>query len=1273
MLSKFSIKKPYTVIVSVVLIFVLGFVSFDKMTVDLLPDMNLPYAAVITNYPGASPEEIETIVTKPVEQAMATISNIHSVQSASKENISTVMLEFEQSANMDSITLEMKERLDQISGFWPDDISSPMIIKMNPSMMPVMIPAISIKGKTPVETTKIVEEEIIPEIESLEGVASVTSYGNIEETVKVTLKEEKISSVDQNLQTQLNSKFDEASSALEDAKAKAAEGKKALDEGKNAAASEMSKAEAELNRKDAEILQAKLEINEKKSELNLAQTELEKGRAQLDASEESLLQQKQELETLLSQKEDLDAQYQIILKQIETEGETSELMIAKAAIASKLALIENYDASMNAITQGLEQVAEGRAAMDENSAKLKESQDMLSKMEEQLNTGSLTLDEARAQLNSAKISGTLEMSSAASQIAVGESQVTSSEEKLKEEKEKALQAADIRSMITPDMLQGVLTAQNFDMPAGYVTENGIDYLIRVGDKFSSLEEMENLVIVDMEGMNPILLKDVADVELVNNSESTYTTLNNENGIMLQIQKQTGYSTGDVTKRIEKKFDSLKKEIKGFEVVVLMDQGIYIDMIIKSVFHNLIFGALLSLFILLLFLKDLRPTFVIACSIPISILTAIVLMYFSGVTMNTISLSGLALGVGMLVDNSIVVIENIYRMRNEEHLPVKKAAIEGAKQVSGAIFASTLTTVCVFLPIVFTEGITRQLFVDMGLTIAYSLLASLISALSIVPMLSAGVLRKTKQKDSPLFRKIQKHYTLLLDKALSHKKLVLISSLILFLVSGVLALSKGTAFMPSMESTEISMTLQKPEGTTLKEMSAATDAFSEKLMKISDIEDVGAMAMNTGMLGEGKTIPNQVQLYALLSKDRTISDKKLQKSIERLAKDQNFDLQLQMSMMDMSMLGGSGVTVEIKGRDLDKLQSIAKDIAKLVKKVPGTKDVSDGMEKTTEELRIVVNKDQAIAHNLTTAQVYQELNKKLKDISSATSLETESDSIKIQVTDSAKETYTKDSIKNLVLNIKGQDGTMTSVPLSEIADFKTGQGLQTIHRNGQSRHIDVTAAIKEGDNIGLVSRRVEKELKNYKLPEGYSIKMAGEDETINEAMIELLKMLALAVLFMYLIMVAQFQSLRSPFIIMFTIPLAFTGGLFALWMTNHPISVISMIGFVMLSGIIVNNGIVFVDYTNQLIEQGIGKREALLTAGSTRLRPIIMTALTTILGLSTLALGFGSGADMIQPMAIVTIGGLIYGTLLTLFVVPCIFFLFNRKEKARLKEQIETEE
>lgn len=1357
MLSKLSVKKPYTVIVAVVLVLILGYVSFDKMTVDLLPDMNLPYAVVMTTYPGASPEEVETVVTRPVEQAMATISNIKNVSSSSMENASTVILEFEQTANMDSATIEMRESLDQIKGYWPDTVGNPIIMKMNPTMLPVMIPAVSMEGADSAETTRIIKEQVLPELESLEGVASVSMYGDVEESIRVTLKKAKVSSVDASVQDQLDRQFQEAEQALADAKAEVESGKAQMKSGAEAAAGQLSGAEQQMAQGDAALMQGRLEINEKKSQLELGRTALQIAAAGLDASEQALNRQKQELEDFSARRDQIRQEYEQVQREIEElrasmsdqtqkevedilaslmqqignagiqtppagdsgaqtpseggEGNTeiklpdgsaislpniseitrpgavpdvtlpeftgpdggdirklAELQVTQAMLAAQLALLDQYDSTMETINKGLEQAAANRQLIAQKQAELDMAEVLLKEAEDQLNAGAITLAQARAQLSAGQLTAALEMSAVSAQLAVGEAAIQAQEEELKSARDAASASANVEAMLTGETVQTLLTAQNFNMPAGYVQEEGIDYLIRVGDKFSSIEELRNLVLVEREGINPIKLSDIADVERTDNSGDTYAKLNGENGILFQIQKQTGYSTGDVTDRVLARLEQIQKEHPEIHTVVLMNQGVYIDMVIGSVLQNLVFGAALAILILLFFLKDIRPTFVIACSIPISILTAIVLMYFSGVTMNVISLSGLALGVGMLVDNSIVVIENIYRMRNEG-VSAKKAAIEGAKEVAGAIAASTLTTVCVFLPIVFTEGIARQLFVDMGLTIAYSLLASLVVALSLVPMMSAGLLKKTQQKDSRLFLAVQDVYERLLRIALKGKVLVLLGALALFILSGVLVMARGTQFMPPMQSTEISMTVSMPDGTPLAETAQAADAFAEQMRELADIKDVGGMAGASGVMG-GSASTTDVQFYALIEEKRTMSDSRLQKELEKAAKEQGLEIQVSMSNMDMSALGSSGITVQIKGNDLDTLRELAKKIAGIVSDVEGTQNVSDGMEEVTRELRVVVDKAKAISHNLTVAQVYQNLAAKLKDQVSATSLEMDAATIGIVVEEQKNQELTREDIKNLVLDVSKEDGTTEKVALRDIAGFAEGEGLQSISRDAQSRYINVTAEIADGDNISLVSSRIQRELNRYQIPEGYSVKMTGEDETIRETMVELLKMLALAVVFMYLIMVAQFQSLRSPFIVMFTVPLAFTGGFLGLLVSGSLMSVIAMIGFVMLSGIIVNNGIVFIDYTNQLVAEGERVTEALVEAGRTRLRPIVMTALTTILGLSTMAMGLGSGADMVQPMAIVTIGGLIYGTLLTLFVVPCIYGLFRKREKARLKEGIE---
>lgn len=1271
MLSKFSVKKPYTVVVGIVLIIILGIVSFRDMTVDLLPSMNLPYAIVMTTYPGASPEEVEEIVTKPVEQTMATVSNIKNIQSISSENASTVMLEFEQTANMDSVTIEMRENLDQISGFWPEEIASPMIMKLNPDMLPVLVTAVSAKGKDAVESSRIIEDEVIPEVESVEGVASVMATGNITETVEVTLNKEKIDGLSDDIQEEMQAQLDEAKRAFDEAKDQVQSGKNALASGKNQASSGIGQAEAQISIKSEELKQAQLEITEKMAQLNVSETQLNQSYAVVKAGREAAEAQ---LESLEDTKESYDKAV-ARLEELNKKGDnlTEEEKAEKAQLESLTAklkpIVATYEATKEELTAALAKLVEQEEDLEDAKEQMAAGKKQLEDMQTQVNNGAMTLAEARGQLASAQLETAVGLGEGAAQLTAGQTALALQEAQMEAASKEAEASLDTDSILSAATIEAMLGAQNFRMPAGYVNEEGIDYLVRIGDKFESVDEMKNLILLDMEGIDPIKLSDVADVAVVNNADETYAKINGKPGVMLSIQKQTGYSTGDVSHRVQNKLEELKKEHKNIKVVNLMDQGVYIDMIVDSVLDNLIYGAILAILILLVFLKSIRPTFVIACSIPISIMAAIVAMYFSGVTLNIISLSGLALGVGMLVDNSIVVIENIYRMRNEEGASAKKAAIEGARQVSGAILASTLTTVCVFLPIVFTKGITRQLFVDMGLTIAYSLLASLLTALTIVPMMSAGVLRKTEEKETKIFGKIRNIYGNILEKALDHKGYVIVGAFVLFVGSIALALSRGTEFMPTMESTQISMTLETEKGTSLEDTAKEADKVMDEVGKISDVEDVGALVSTSDLMGT-QTVTNQVSFYAITNENPKLSNKELQKEIEKRTKDVDGELTIHMSNMDMSALGSAGVNVQIQGKDLDKIQEISSDVKKIVADTKGTQNVFDGTEENGEELRISVDKEKAAKYGLTVAQVYQELYGELAEPKQAMTLGTDTYDYDVYVIDDDREKLTRQDVKDMVISAKQQDGTSKDVKLSEIASFEDTTTLQSINHFAQNRYMSVTAEIKEGYNIGLVSNQLKQKLEKYKTPEGYEIKMAGEDETINEAMTELFKMLGLALVFMYLIMVAQFQSLRSPFIIMFTVPLAFTGGLLALWLAGMSVSVIAMIGFVMLSGIIVNNGIVFIDYTNQLIAGGMLKKEALFTAGKTRLRPIIMTALTTILGLFTLAMGVGMGADMVQPMAVVTIGGLIYGTILTLVVVPCIFSLFHKREKARLVEEME---
>ena len=1018
--------------------------------------------------------------------------------------------------------------------------------------------------------------------------------------------------------------------------------------------------------------------------------ELENTIAQLETQIATATESIAQLESQLEQAQTPEEQQELQNAIGEMNAQLDSLNMAKTEAQAQLQTlneglalmdIEVINKGIEEANSGLSQIAQAQAQLDAGLAQITQGKEKLNQAREQLESGKSQMSAAEVQLETQKILAAVQMSSAAAKIEVStsqmqaaQSQIDAGKEQLDAAKEQIQEQTDLHTILTQDMIKGILAAENFAMPAGYVQEDKEDYLVRVGEKVQDVDTLKDLVILDLglEGLDPIKLSDVAEIQVTDDSSEVYAVINGNPGVMLTIEKQTGYSTGEVTDKILDRMESLEQEEKGLHFTTLMDQGIYIDMVIQSVMQNMIYGGILAVLILFVFLRSVRPTFVIACSIPISVVAALVMMYFSGVTLNIISLSGLALGVGMLVDNSIVVIENIYRMRNEG-VPARKAAIEGAKQVAGAITSSTLTTVCVFAPIVFTEGITRQLFVEMGLTIAYSLAASLLVALTVVPMMSAGLLQKTEEKQSRFLDKLQEGYSQLILKALHHKTWVLLGALGLFLLSAVLSISKGTEFFPSMESTQVTMTITTEKGTPLEETAAKSNEVMEKISDIKDIESIGAMASGSSMMS-GESNTNTVTMYLVLKEEKTLNNAQLEKEIKKRTKDvKDCEIQISTDSMDMSALGGSGINIQISGKELDELQSIAKDLAKKLEGIKGTQNVSDGLEDADAEYEVIVNKEKAMEYNLTVAQVFQAINKELAEAASATTISTAAKDYEVYVESDAKETMTRESIGKIPVEYTDSEGKKGEVLVGELAEFKDSFTPQAITREDQSRYVSVSAEIATGYNIGLVSQKVQKMLDDYHMPEGYRGQMTGEDETINEAMGQLMFMLVLALVFMYLIMVAQFQSLLSPFIIMFTIPLAFTGGFLGLLLTGKPVSIIAMIGFVMLSGIIVNNGIVLVDYINQMRKEGMEKYAAIAKAGKDRLRPIIMTALTTVLGLVTMAMGLGMGGDMVQPMAIVTIGGLLYGTLLTLFVVPCIYDILNHKSYQKDEKRLEDKE
>lgn len=1299
MLSKLSVKKPYTVIVGVILVIVLGAVSLTKMTTDLLPDMSLPYALVITTDMGASPEKVESDVTAPVEASMATTSSIKNVSSASYDNYSMVILEYEQNANMDSVIIEIQQKLDQLEGSFPDGAGKPMIMQIDPDMMPVMVASADVEGMTQSEISDYVENELSPVLESIDGVASVSTTGTVEENIHVTLDHDKIDALNQKIQSKIEEQFTEPQEQLDQAAEQVESGRRQMESGKDQLANQLGQAENEVINGKSQAFVAESDLSQNYTVLKATDELIKRAIPELQSIYEQGMGLKADIEQ--AQKEaqmnsdDGSRRIEELLEEAKISGDqeqinqilamTGENQESIAEAGKRLELLQeellelntslnqqwaDQLAALNVSLSSIDDIPQVITQLSQKQVEIQTAMAALQTAQEQVTDGKTTLDDAYVTLNRMEIDGILEMSEASAQLAVGEARLEQGQEKLEESKQSALESADLNQILSVETLGQILTAQNFSMPAGYVNENKKQYLVRVGDEVSSVEELENLVLVDvgMDGIAPIRLSDVAKTEVVDDTGDSYSKVNGNPAIMLSIEKQTGYSTGDVTKRIKTRFESLEKENDKLHMTILMNQGVYIDTIVQSVMENMILGAILAVLILILFLKDIKPTLVIACSIPLSVVFAIVLMYFTGISLNIISLSGLALGVGMLVDNSIVVIENIYRLRNQG-FSIRKAAVEGAGQVAGAIFASTLTTVCVFAPIIFTEGITRQLFVDIALTIAYTLAASLIVALTFVPMMASGALKNTREIKHPWFDRILDGYEKVLRVALRFKPIVLICVVVFLVASVTLSVSKGFTFMDmNMETEQLTVTVsaKEDEKLTFEELTERADEVVDKISGISGVDSIGAMAGGGGIMSMGST--DSVTMYVLID-DSGATGSEITASIQALTADLDCDVNTDSSASDMSSFFGSGISVRVSGKDLDKLQKLAGQIAEVVEKTEGTVDVDDGLGDTTPSFTVKVDKEKAAKYGMTTAQVYQLVYKQLASNTSSTTISTDLKDYKVYVQSGEQADVTPGDIRKLTFPYTDRiSGETTDIPLKDIAEFEEGESLNVINRSSQTRYISVTAGVDEDHNVTLVSDQIQKELDKIKLPDGYEISMTGEDETIRDAMNQLYLMLILAVVFIYLIMVAQFQSFLSPFIIMFTIPLAFTGGFFALFVTDNEVGVVSMIGFVMLAGVIVNNGIVLVDYINQLRREGMDKKEAIVTAGRTRLRPILMTALTTILAMSTMAMGLGSGSEMMQPMAIVTEGGMLYGTLLTLIVVPCIYDLFTRN-KSMVEEEI----
>ena len=1310
-MSKYCVKKPYTVVVAVVMVIVLGVISFMNMVTDLLPAMELPYVVVVTTMPGASPEQVESQITAPLEAGLGTVNGVANVTSTSSETVSTVVLEFDGGTNMDSAMVNLSTAVDQVRGALPDTAGNPMLLQISPDMLPVMIAAVDMEGMDVYQLTDFASETVIPAFERQAGVASVSGTGLVEKSVEIRLNEEKIEAINTKVLASVDEELADAKAELDDAKKKVEDGRAELESGKTAlenqqgdTAAELADASAQL---DSAIAQAQALASQQtaleasKAALEGEQKALE-GYSMLNAAfaglESTLLEQMgglfgsyEELYAAWSAAPDmfpgldlpasLPSSVQEAAEMPAADFEKMKALLSQGPMAGQMAAL-TQDSLKSMLAMVGSNAEDPSARLDQIKAALADLDTELiaaKAMAEQAKAGVEKAQEAYKKLEEGKILAAAGFGSASAQLAAaesalkeGEAQLEDAQEQFEDARKAALEQADMSQLLTKEMVANLVMAQNFAMPAGYLYQGEDQYLLKVGDAFSSVEEVENALLLHMDAgdVGDVRLSDVADVTVIDNSGESYARMNGNPAVAVSIQKASTASTSEVSKTVNEAIEELEAKYPGLRITPLMDQGVYIQMTVDSVLSNLGWGAVLAVLVLALFLKDLRPTLVVAFSIPISLMFAVVLMYFSGVTLNMISLSGLALGVGMLVDNSIVVVENIYRLRSQG-VPAAKAAVRGAKQVSGAIAASTLTTVCVFLPIVFTDGLTRQLFVDMGLTIAYSLLASLIVALTLVPTLSATMLRESKEKRHPWFDKMLEGYGRALDFCLRFKAVPLTLAAVLLALCIWHTTQMGMEFIPSMSANQISATLTLPEDTKRADAYALTDEAMALMQQVEGVETVGAMDGGTGMsmMGMGGAAASDTvesMSFYLVLDENADSEKAADDLAALSAQLPGCEVSVTTSSMDMSVLGGSGVELIVRGPDVDELNRITHDLMDILRGVEGLEEPTNGQEEGTPQLRLVVDKDAAMRCGLTVAQIYSELASALTTETTSTTLTVGAEDYEVVVADE-RGRLDRDTLMNYEFEVAGTgpDAEPETHTLSEFASLKDDLSLAAVNRENQQRYMTVSAAVKEGYNATLISREIQPTLDSYDMPDGYTLEVGGETQSVADAMQDLVLMILLAVVFIYMIMVAQFQSLLGPFIVMLTMPLAFTGGLGALWIARLPLSVISMLGFLILAGVVVNNGIVFVDYANQLRLEGMEKRAALIETGKTRMRPILMTALTTILAMSTMAFSTGMGAELSKPMALVTMGGLGYATLLTLFIVPVFYDLLFRKPMKKI--------
>ena len=1017
-LPNFSVNRPVTILMLFIGLILIGLISYQNLGLDLLPDLSFPMSAIIVSYSGVAPQEIENMVTIPLEEAVGTIQGVKKISSYSREGSSLVLMEFNWGTDMDVSALNIREKIDQIKGFLPDDASDPMVIKFDPSLMPILVLGIDSEERDLQKLQEYAEDIIKPRLERMEEVASVTINGGLDREILVSIDSDKLRS----------------------------------------------------------------------NQLSF-------------------------------------------------------------------------------------------------------------------------------------------------------SQVTAA-----------------------------LAGENVNLPAGTLREGTINFLIRTLGRFESTQDIEEILISNIRGKK-IYLGDIAKVEDTFKERNSITYVNGKPGIMVSLQKESGKNTVTVAKRVFKELEIIQKLLPAdISIIPVFDSSDFIKKTISQVGWVALYGAIIAVFVLFFFLGNLSSTLIISFAIPISLIFTFTLLYFSNLTLNMMTLGGLALGIGMMVDNSIVVLENIFRYR-EFGTDIKESAFLGASEVGTAISASTFTTIAVFLPILYVQGIASELFRSMGYTITFSLLTSLLVALTLVPMLSSKILRfKVKDNSSStskenlvqnslshggrIFNFVREEYSRLISWSLRHRGIVFILAVIIFVGSIMLIPFVGTEFMPSSDQGQFNINITLPTGTNLETTSEVVSEVEKIILGIPEIKSIlttagegsGGMGFSTEGGNSGTIMVNLVEQN---KRERNMAQiiNELRQKIGNYP-----DTQIKFSEQGFTFSSGSGLQIKISGDSLDELENIANRILISISEVEGVHDLESSVEDVRPELHVNIDREKANLYGLNTAQIASTVHDALLGrVASIYQEKGEQINIRIRLEEEDRNSIEK--VENILIS----SSVGLQIPLKEIAEVTVGSGPKGIDRENQQRIVNVSGNISDRF-LGKVIQDAQKKLEKLVLPEDYHYEFIGENKEMQESFLQLALALVLSIILVYMIIAAQFESLLMPLAVMFSVPFSLIGVILALLLADKSLNVLSYIGIIMLVGIVVNNSIVLIDYINQLRQKGMERKEAIILGGETRLRPILMTMFTTVLALVPMAIGTGEGAELRAPMAITIIGGLTSSTFLSLIIVP-IFYTF----------------